>query len=320
MLGTVLTGVVAGAALICGYAWRHPVTAFRHAMALQRRLLGFRQRATDAAGFRWAWIERGRGVPVVMIHGFGASKDNWVRFAARLPSGFRLVIPDLPGFGESGRDPEQLFDVATQARRVLLFLDAVGIQRFHLMGNSMGGHIAALIAARYPDRVQSLVLIASAGVESPRDSELIATLKKSNGESNLLVLESAEDFPRFARFVFVKPPYMPHLLRRGLVRYTLSQAGYHRALFRHLIDHYVPLEPELHRIRAPVLIVWGDRDRVLDASSIDVLQSRLRQVESVVLQDCGHIPMLERPAETARHVGNFLERHRASETRTIGRS
>lgn len=307
---TVAIAVIALAGLGYAMAWRFPIATFRHAMAVQRRMLGFSTRRVHVSGFDWTYLEKGSGEAVLMIHGFGASKDNWVRFGARLGRGFRLLIPDLPGFGESGRDPEQRFDVATQARRVIDFLDFLGVERCHLMGNSMGGHIAGLIAARHPERLRSLVLIANAGVESPRDSELIAALKTSNGENNMLVLESAADYPRFARFIFVKPPYMPRLLQRGLVQYTVSQRGYHQTLFRHLIDHYVALEPELHRIRAPTLIIWGDNDRVLDVSSIEVMQSRIRQVESVVLKDCGHIPMLERPAETARHVRQFLQRHR----------
>src|SRR5690606_29500095 len=103
------------------------------------------------------------GETLILLHGFAADKDNWLRFSRHLTQDYRVIAVDLPGFGESDLPPGS-YDVGTQAERLANILDALGIRQAHVLGNSMGGHIAALFAARYPDRVHSLALFDNAGI------------------------------------------------------------------------------------------------------------------------------------------------------------
>lgn len=303
-----LIGLALAMALLVGSAWAFPVHTLRAALRLQRTLAGLRTRRIRAGGFNWSYLDGGRGEPIVMVHGFSATKDNWVLFAARLRRHYRVIAPDLPGSGDTGADAHLGFGVGYQVHRLHAFIEALGLGPVHLVGNSMGGHIVGLYAAHYPGRVKSLALFDNAGVEPPRKSVFIQRLEATEGEDNLLILKDKDDYPRLERFLFVRAPFTPALIRRGLIRYMLSLRDYHTRMFRHLIDGYEPLEPLLPRIACPTLILWGESDQVLDVSSIEVMAPLIRDCTVVVMPKCGHIPMLERPAETAAHYTTFLTR------------
>lgn len=244
------------------------------------------------------------GETLVLIHGFAADKDNWLRFSRHLTDRYRVIALDLPGFGDSDR-PAGSYDVGTQAERLGDILDALGIDQAHLLGNSMGGHIAALFAARYPSRVRSLALFANAGIDSPNKSELYRLLQ--SGGANPLVVRQPEDFQKLLQFVFFEPPYLPESLKRYLGERAMANAVHHDQVFQQLVERYIPLEPELPRIQAPTLLLWGRQDRVLDVSSIDVMQPLLQKPSVMIMDNVGHAPMLERPQESALLYRHFLQ-------------
>ena len=113
---------------------------------------------------------------VVMLHGLGGSKDHWTRFAARLPQGLRLIALDLPGFGESPKVKTASYAASEQVARLKRFVDVHGLRGFHLMGNSMGGRIAAEYALAWPGDVASLVLFDPAGATPGRLEERLGQL------------------------------------------------------------------------------------------------------------------------------------------------
>lgn len=241
---------------------------------------------------------------ILLIHGFGADKSNWPRFARFLTQDYHVIAVDLPGFGDSSKPANISYDVGTQAERLADFMREQGIGRFHVVGNSMGGHIAALLAARHPQEVLSVGLFDNAGVTAPHPSELFERLLKGD---NPLVLRSVEDFPALLDFVFVQPPPLPGRLRNYLAERSLQRSAFNGMVFQQLRERYIPLEPELPKISAPTLLLWGDRDRVLDVSSIDVMKPLLKKPSIAILRDCGHVPMIERPEETARLYLDFLK-------------
>ncbi|KAF1051810.1 MAG: Lipase 1 [Stenotrophomonas maltophilia] len=241
---------------------------------------------------------------ILLVHGFGADKDNWPRFARFLTSHYHVLAVDLPGFGDSSQPPSISYDVGTQAERLVDFTQALGIGRLHLVGNSMGGHIVALFAARHPQQVFSLALFDNAGVEAPQRSVFFQRLYA--GQANPLVVSRPEDFPPLLDLVFHTRPPLPARLRDYLSERAVERSGLNAAIFEQLRDRYIPLEPELPRITAPTLLLWGDQDQILDRSSIEVMKPLLRQPSVVVMEDCGHVPMIERPEETARHYLAFL--------------
>lgn len=273
----------------------------------ERQLAGLASRQVQVGDFNIHYYEGGPkdAETILMIHGFGADKDNWLRFAKPLTDRYHVIAVDLPGFGESSKPADASYDVGTQTERLAAFAKQIGVHKLHLIGNSMGGHIAALYAARYPEQVLSVALLDNAGVTAPQQSELFKRLER--GESNPLLVNNADDFSNMLSFVFVEQPAMPESLKQHFAEQSIANHPLNQKIFGQLHERYIPLEPELPKIQVPTLLLWGDKDRVLDISSIDVMKPLLKKPTVVIMKDCGHAPMIERPEETAAHYQAFLD-------------
>jgi pimeloyl-ACP methyl ester carboxylesterase len=169
----------------------------------------------------------------------------------------------------------------------------------------MGGHIGALYAARYPEQVLSLALLGNAGVDSPQKSELRERLE--HGEANPLIVKTAQQFEQLLAFIFVEVPSMPERLKQALAQRSIANSAHNERVFAQLVSRYIPLEPVLPKIQAPTLLLWGAQDRVLHVSSVEVMRPLLQRPSLVIMQNCGHAPMFERPEETAEHYQAFLD-------------
>lgn len=283
-----------------------PDVAFRLLRNTERRAAGLEQRSIEVGGLRIEYLEGGEGDPLVLLHGFGANKDNWTRIGKHLTPHFRVIAPDLPGFGESTRDPEADYTIAVQAERVHAFARALGIKSFHLGGSSMGGNIAGAYAARYPNDLISLWLIAPGGVASAEPSEMLQRLKA--GEPNPLFANNVQEYDRLLDFVFVKRPFIPGPIKRHLVQEAIENHPLNRRISKQIkAVQASPLEALLDGLPVPACIVWGSGDRVLHVSGAKVLQSVMPKAEAVVMEDVGHLPMIERPKETADFYLRFLD-------------
>lgn len=304
-----LLGIVLLLAASAATLYFSPATLIAASRLVEQQMAGLSSHDIQVGELNIRYYEGGPadGETILMLHGFGANRDNWLRFSRHLTDRYHVIIPDLPGFGESSK-PDASYDVASQAERVHALAKALGIHKLHLVGNSMGGHIAALYAAHHPDEVLSLALLDNAGVTSPTKSEMFLRIER--GEPNPLVVRQPEDFDALMRFVFVTPPQMPESLKRHFAEQSLANRDHYDHIFAQLRERYVPLEPELPKIQAPTLLLWGDQDRVLDVSSIEVMKPLLQKPSVVIMKDCGHAPMIERPEETAQHYQAFLDANR----------
>lgn len=283
-----------------------PAALLASMQLVERQLAGLSLKQVTVGDLSIHYYEGGpsNAQTILMVHGFAANKDNWLRFARHLSKDYRVIALDLPGFGASDR-PTGSYDVGTQTERLASVVEAIGIGQLHLIGNSMGGHISALYAARYSDKVLSLALLANAGITSPQPSELMQLLER--GAANPLVVKQPEDFQRLLEFVFVQPPYLPESLKGYFAEQAINNSAHYDQVFAHLIERYIPLEPELAKIQAPTLIIWGAEDRALHVSSIEVMQPLLRKPSVVIMPKTGHAPMIERPQQTAEHYRAFLQ-------------
>lgn len=272
----------------------------------ERQLAGLDSRQVQVGEFNVHYYEGGpQGAEtILMIHGFGADKDNWLRFSRPLTARYHVVALDLPGFGDSSK-PEASYDVGTQVERLNAFAKAIGLHKLHLIGNSMGGHIAALYAARHPEEVLSVALLNNAGVNAPQASELFKRLDR--GDANPLLVRNADDFSNMLDLLFVEKPPLPGSLKQYLAERAMASHDFNQKIFNQLRERYIPLETELAKIQVPTLLLWGDQDQILDVSSIKVMQPLLKQPTVVIMQACGHLPMIERPEETAEHYQTFLD-------------
>lgn len=226
---------------------------------------------------------------VVMVHGLGGSKDHWTRFAARLPLGLRLIAVDLPGFGESPKDPAASYAATAQVARLKRFFDVHGLTGVHLMGNSMGGRIATEFALAHPDDVASLVLFDPAGVTPPPGA----------AANHIVTVTSAADFDVLLATAFVRPPRLPAFLKEYLAERAAADAPLQAKIVDEMNATPGRLEDRIGALRPPTLVVWGAQDRIIDPAAAAVWRDRLRDGDVVVVADVGHAPMVERPEESA---------------------
>lgn len=257
----------------------------------------------------WHYLEGGRkdAEVVLLLHGFGGDKDNWTRFSKSLTGSYRVIAPDLPGFGESAKHPDWDYSLPPQRSRVNGFVQALGLEQFHVLGHSMGGHLAALYTHKYPGQVLSMALFNNAGINAPDESDMQRALAKGQ---NPLVVDSLEDFDRLLAFVSYKKPFVPWPVKGVLAQKAMDHAEFNHFIFESYIsDRSSGLEPILTDIENPVLILWGEFDRILNVSSVNVMRPLLPQAEVVIMKDTGHVPMLERPAETAALYLGFVEKY-----------
>ncbi len=271
----------------------------------ERKAAGLSQKHLRIAEYEIAYLEGGQGTPILMVHGFAATKDNWTRFCKFVTPTYHAVALDLPGFGNSTYLENASYGIVEQANRLDQFVNAAGLKKFHIVGNSMGGHISARYSIMFPEKVLTLGLFDAGGVTTPVPSEMRAKLSK--GEPNPLIAGSAEEFDRMLKFVFVKPPEIPWIVKDYLVKEAMSHSASNSRISKQISSESGALEPDLQKIKARTLVLWGDHDRVADVSAVQVFKKGLPDCTTVIMKDCGHLPMIERPEETAKHYLDFLK-------------
>ena len=269
----------------------------------ERGAAGLVEHVIEVGDHTITYVDGGAGETLLLVHGFSADLDHWTRMAAHLTDHYRVVALDLPGFGRSTRSPDASYSTVTQVERLDAFTRAIGLERHHVAGNSMGGSIAAVYAATHPDRVASVGLFANGGIQSPRPSELDE--RRARGEEPLL-MSSREDFDEVMRFVFEEVPPVPGTIQDYLAERAVENRDHNERISNELKAEAIDVASYLPRITAPTLVLWGDRDRLLDVSAVDVMKPLLPGGTFVILEGVGHIPMVERPEETARHYREFL--------------
>jgi pimeloyl-ACP methyl ester carboxylesterase len=298
-----LASALATVALVAATYFLFPRGWAQLLVRVERARSGVRARTVDVHGRRFAYWAGGRGPAMVMIHGFGADKDHWTGTARHLRRRFRVVAMDLPGFGATPALSDEPLDVRSQAARVRAFVEALGIQRFHLVGNSMGGHIAGVLAHDFPAGVLSLTLVECHGVRSREPS--LVDVEIARGELPL-VPANRREFARLVGLVFVRRPFLPGAVLRAMCADALANRPLRLRIWRELWGpHAHLLESLLPALTLPVLLIWGDSDRFFHRSAIDTLRGGLSDVRVVMMDRCGHEPMFERPAEFARHLARF---------------
>ena len=282
---------------------------------LNRSLSGMEEKTTTAAMHTIHYLESGAppppgsgnqgDTPLVLLHGIFAEKDHWVDFARPLTGQYRVIAPDFPGFGESTRLEDQPYDYAAHVQRLGALLDALGIEKAHLAGNSMGGTIAALFALQHPERVASVAFIgAPHGIRSPQPSTMDRLI---DAGQRPLVAHDAAAFRAMMDLVFEKRPFLPYPILHATEQAALRNAQSNARLWdAQLKDRYL-LEQRLSTLQHhPILALWGESDRVFDHSGLQTLQKLLPYAHAEALPGIGHLPMMEAPKETALRYARFL--------------
>ena len=266
-------------------------------LALERRISGLTTRHARVDGFDIPYLEGGTGEVLLLIHGFGGDKDNFTRIARFLTPHYRVLIPDLPGFGDASRDPKASYGMADQVARIHSFMTQLGITRFHMGGNSMGGFISAQFAVPYGHMVQSLWLLDPGGTAASHSSALMLHYQKTG--ANPLLVQRVEDFNETIRATTHKTPFVPRVARVALGRRAVADFELHTSIMRQLADSPL-LEQSYPPMDTPALIVWGKEDQILSPAGAESFRQLFPNSTVILMDGIGHLPMAEAPAQTAR--------------------
>ena len=239
---------------------------------------------------------------VLMLHGYSADKNVWLRFARHFVDNYRVIIPDIAGHGETGFKAGGGYDIPLQAKRMIQLLDVCGVEKVHVIGNSMGGYMAAWLAATYPDRIVSVALIDPAGVTAPEASDLERHLAKGH---NPFLIHSREEFQRFYAMTMAEPPWVPKVVLDAIAQRYEQSRDELEEIFRDLRAS-PPMEPKLPDIKCQALLLWGHKDRLIDVSSVAIWSKGIADLRVEVWDHTGHMPMVEQPTNTARLYREFL--------------
>ncbi len=242
---------------------------------------------------------------VILVHGFGSSLDTWEPWAQALSARYRVIRFDLPGFGLTGPDPTGDYTDARQLKILLGLMDQLGVARASLIGNSLGGRIAWNFAALHPDRVVKLVLVSPDGFASPgfeygKPPQVPLMMKA------LPYVAPREMLKQNIAIAYARPEALSEetvtrtrdmMLVPGVRRAILERMG--QVILR-------DPAPTLARIKAPTLLLWGEKDAMIPISNAADYLRDLPGAKLVRLPDLGHVPFEEDPVRSLIPVKGFL--------------
>lgn len=246
------------------------------------------------------------GPAVILLHGFGASLHTWEDWAPGLADHYRVIRFDLPGFGLSGADPSGDYSDARSLSLITQLMDRLGVAQAALVGNSMGGKLAWLLAAEQPDRVAKLVLIAPDGFASPGFDY------GKKAELPLVARLLPYTLPKIMVRMNLAPAYAdPNFLTDALLtryRDLMLAPGNRRVLLQRMaqIELQQPA-PLLARITAPTLLLWGEQDRMIPISNAQDYLKDIKDCRLISFKSLGHLPQEEAPAASLVPLRAFLE-------------
>ena len=306
----ILGGVVIALAVLgLGVYFIAPGAVLRGAIAWQTWRDGLHQQSVQVCDTRWVYLEGGKenGPPLVLLHGYGGTYADWLLAARYLTGNFRVIIPDLPGWGASTRLPNANYGYAAQVDRLHGFIAALHLDEFALAGHSMGGAIAGLYAAKYPKQVAALVLVDSAGV-SFKENAFVRELK--SGKSPFDIDDRAQ-FKHLESLLFAHPPSVPARIQDVFVDKSKGERAFDDKVLREITsaDERDALETKLPDITAPTLAVWCMQDQIIDVSALDAIRKGLTHVPNIgvtELTGCGHMSIMEKPREVAQVITHFV--------------
>jgi pimeloyl-ACP methyl ester carboxylesterase len=280
----------------------------------ERAWAGMETKRVKVGDIDWAYSEGGpAGKPTIMlVHGLAGSRDNWNRVARYLTPYYHVIIPDLPGQGDSKVPNDFDYSLPNLTEKLRRFAEAIKVENgLHVAGHSMGGSISLLYAAQYPVDTKSLFLIDSAGVFKSANTPY---LKDPTTLRNMIVSKPG-DFDRLMKIATNLPPFIPKELKDSQEKLMISQSANTAKLVEQLIVMSKLFTPDSFAIAArsidqPVLIAWGDKDQIINVEAAAELKGLLKNAqEPVILKGVGHLPLLEQEQLLIKPYLDFLAKH-----------
>jgi 2-hydroxymuconate-semialdehyde hydrolase len=259
-----------------------------------------------ANGIQTNYHDVGEGPPVLLIHGSGPGVTGWANWRLTIPAlaqRFRVLAPDMVGFGYTERPADGQYNMENWVSHIIGFMDALGLKRAHVVGNSFGGGLALALAIRAPQRVERLVLMGSAGVSFPITEGLDRVWGYTPSLANMRGLLDV--------FAFNRNLMNDDLAR---MRYEASiRPGFQEAFARMFpaprqrgVDGLASPETAIRALPHPTLIVHGREDKVIPLASSYRLFDLIPRAQLHVFGECGHWTQIEHAERFNRMVGDFF--------------
>jgi pimeloyl-ACP methyl ester carboxylesterase len=264
----------------------------------------------DGTPINYVDIGAGDLEPIVFVHGLGGQWQNWLENIPRAAQERRVIALDLPGFGQSPESPERI-TISRFGRYVDALAGYLDLGRVDIVGNSMGGYIAAEVAIQFPARVEQLILVSAAGITSAdlaaRPVLTLGRIATAIAAYGAAQHRSVAARPKSRHMALALVARYPSLLRSDLAYEGFikgaGKPGFQDALRANLDYDFRDRLPE---IRQPTLIVWGENDSIIPVKDADEFERLIADSRKVVMKDTGHIPMAERPGTFNDLMMEFL--------------
>ena len=276
----------------------------------------------QAGKARISTLTAGDGIEtVILIHGLGSNKTSFFETVSALTPEYTVHAIDLPGFGSSSKPLRAPYDAAWFSRAVTRFMDAQGIERAHIVGNSLGGRVAIELGLREPDRVRSLSLLCPS-MAWRRRRHFVPLVKMLRPELAAIphtlgtALVRQQFWSMFSRPKRIHPSAADVAVEEFVRTYRSVNA---RVAFHAAARHIYLEEPKgpkgfytrLHELEPPALFVWGDEDPLVPLAFSRYVRDALPSAKQVVLEQCGHVPQVEHPVDANALVHDFIGRAHA---------
>jgi pimeloyl-ACP methyl ester carboxylesterase len=270
--------------------------------------IAFEPRMIDAGGIETSYLEAGSGETVLMLHGSGpgvSALANWQHTIPTLAQRFHVLAPDIVGFGTTDRPDDIVYSLRTWTDHIWAFMDARGIEKARVVGNSLGGRIALQMATDQPDRIATMVLMGTPGVG----------MTPTEGLAALRAYEPSHDAMRalLRNYFAVNQAMITDELVKIRYEASIADGAYeaYRAMFfdpRHAGSDLGITENEVRAIATPTLLIHGREDKVVPLQVSVTMVGLLPNADLHVFSACGHWTQIERADEFSAVVSDYLGR------------
>jgi pimeloyl-ACP methyl ester carboxylesterase len=254
------------------------------------------KRTVGIANKTLAYLATGEGPPVVIIHGVGGHKEDWVGVATALAAGHRVFAVDMLGFGESSKTGEDL-SMPVQAAAIAALLDHEKAETATIIGNSVGGWVAATFAATYPRRVERLILIDAAGFKAMFEGPPPVNFDPSDAAEMQALIDITIN-SKIAR--------TPGLAERAFEAYVASGEKAISETWGKSLFLSPRLEDVMPKITAPTLVLWGADDKLFPSVLAGVFSAQIDGARAELIPGAGHFPQIDNPEATTAAILSFL--------------
>ena len=263
----------------------------------------------------WVNINNGKKETLLFLHGFSDRKESFYFPANFLKDQVNLVLPDLPGFGQSTTDAGLTYSLDNYCKWLSGFIRDNHIGPCHLAGNSLGGAVASRLALALPEQIRSLTLVDTAGFYLPGHRSVYDEALEGD---ILFQVRSVDDYEEMRGRIFAKPPVLPKFIGEYMAKHTMDNHDWYGKVFNDLSNmdavrsgretmESLSLNPHLDDFRMKVFLVWGRHDSLFPCQTTDFLAKRMPDAKIHIFDDLGHVPQIEHPFRFAGELSAFLK-------------